>query len=369
MAESVWLLATTFEPRGRSLYTLRLALELGRHGFTPKILCRSAEGIPSRLRDQVDVEARPLLARPLLDRLSIRSLLAAHTATPPALIHAQRRTAAHAGAALATAFNVPYLLTIHDEQTGDRIWSPSSRRPDRVIAVSPSVRLDLISRTGLADDRVRVIASGVEVPELPVLPVPRSADRLPVVVCAGALEPERGVMVFLMAAELILSSGQEVEFLVIGKGPDERPLRAAARHLEITHRVTFVDYFVEYGELLEVADVFVVPSLEQGLGTVMLEAMALGKPVVATKVGGIADYLTDGVHACLVPKGDHVRLAERIQELLDTPTRARRLATAGQQLVRERFTMERMAEETAALYRELLAERSAASPPTLPMRT
>ncbi|MGL5096752.1 MAG: glycosyltransferase family 4 protein, partial [Planctomycetia bacterium] len=184
----------------------------------------------------------------------------------------------------------------------------------------------------------------------------RSAARVPVVGVASPLEPVKGILYFLLAAELILSSGQDVEFLVAGSGPDEEILRRAAEKLELTNRVTFVGYLQSYTPILDAVDVFVMPSLEQGLGTIMLEAMARGKPVVATKVGGIADYFIDGEHALLVPPGDHVALAEKIQFLLDNPDRARVLAVGGQGLVRRQFSVDRMAAETADLYRRVLAD-------------
>ena len=106
--------------------------------------------------------------------------------------------------------------------------------------------------------------------------------------------------------------------------------------------------------IIETFDVFVLPGLEQGLGTIMLEAMALGKPVVATRVGGVADFFVDGEQALLVEKENHVVLGDKIEMLLDFPEKARKLAITGQNFVRERFPTQRMVAETANLYPHIL---------------
>ena len=159
-------------------------------------------------------------------------------------------------------------------------------------------------------------------------------------------------------AELILSSGHDVEFVVAGVGPEEETLRRIAQHLDVANRVTFAVPGRGFRRFLNTLDVFVLPSLEQGLGTIMFEAMCLGKPVVATKVGGVSDFLADGEHALLAPPANHVMLAEKIQYLLDNPDRARRLAIAGQGLVRREFSAEKMAQRTAEVYRDVLERES-----------
>ncbi|MGL4462414.1 MAG: glycosyltransferase family 4 protein [Planctomycetia bacterium] len=359
MNPTVWLLAATFEPRGRSLYTLGLARHLEANGFHPKIVCESAAQIPKRLRPTLDILEMPHLANRLLTPLTVRRLLpaaAAPGAQPPTLLHAQRRSLARITLELARRLRRPYLVSIHDAmKPGDTI-PVLPEYLGGLVAVSPTVEEDLVRETRIPGRLVFMIPNGVEPAPTALLPAPRSAARVPGVGVASPLEPVKGILYFLLAAELILSSGQDVEFLVAGSGPDEEILRRAAEKLELTNRVTFVGYLQSYTPILDAVDVFVMPSLEQGLGTIMLEAMARGKPVVATKVGGIADYFIDGEHALLVPPGDHVALAEKIQFLLDNPDRARVLAVGGQGLVRRQFSVDRMAAETADLYRRVLAD-------------
>ena len=106
---------------------------------------------------------------------------------------------------------------------------------------------------------------------------------------------------------------------------------------------------------LSATDIFCLPSLQQGLGVVMLEAMALGRPVIASGVGGVVSVIEDNVTGLIVPPSDSRSLADRIMELLNDRERARTIAAAGQQLVRDRFNETRMLDEFIKVYREVQA--------------
>lgn len=359
MGIPVWLLASSFEPRGSSIYTLHLATRLPEYGYDPTIVCSSAAHIPARMRPQLQIVEIPWLMHRVLGHIGIRRLIN-QTKEPPALVHAQHRGLADQVVTFAGRLDRPYLLTVHNLLPPEGVLPVLADRLAGIVAISPSVERDLVLQCGVPAELVTMIPNGVQPPPMPRLPAPRSANAIPVVGAASALEPIKGLAYFLLSAELILSAGCDVEFLIAGSGPDEEDLRRATQILDIANRVTFVGYVHEYRQILETFDVFVMPSLEQGLGTVMLEAMALGKPVVATRVGGIADFFIDGVHAMLVPPANHVVLAEKIQYLLDCPDKARTLAAAGQQFVRDRFSVERMVRETADLYQAVMQQAAAA---------
>lgn len=350
----VWLVGTTFEPRGSSLYTLRLAQHMEEFGFHPVIVCESDEHIPGRLLDKLDVRPSPRMRSRVFGASSIRKLVR-ETQEPPRLVHSQRRGLERIGDELADEFDCPHVLTIHNSLSCDEPLAVPPHHVSAIIAVSPSVRRSLVLQGAIPESMVHMIASGVDVPEMPRIPPIRSEETIPVVGTASALEASKGILYFLMAAELILSSGHDVEFVIAGSGPDEEVLRRAAQNLDIAYRVTFATHITSYTQILDTFDVFVLPSLEQGLGSIMLEAMALGKPVVATRVGGVADFVVDGEHAILIEKENHVVLADKIEFLLDFPEKARKLAMNGQELVRRHFSTDRMVAETADLYRKVLA--------------
>jgi glycosyltransferase involved in cell wall biosynthesis len=140
--------------------------------------------------------------------------------------------------------------------------------------------------------------------------------------------------------------------------------------LQLSGRLTFVDGGVSMQGYLSAVDIFCLPSLQQGLGVMMLEAMALGRPVIASGVGGITSVIEDRVSGLVVPPGDSGSLAAGMMELLVQRDFARGLAAAGRELVREKFSESRMLDELISVYRDVAqtVDRSGESVP-VPGRT
>ena len=207
-----------------------------------------------------------------------------------------------------------------------------------------------------------MIHAGVEVPSSPSRPPVLAPDRLPVVGTAAPLEASKGHVFFLGAAQRVATVHPETEFLIAGAGPEEDNLRRVARELGLNRNLTFASNLYDFASALAAMDIFCLPSLRQGMGTITLEAMALGRPVISTGAGGIYGAIRNNETGLLVPPSDNAALAERILELLNDPVRARAIGEAGRVLVREEFGVERMVAQTAALYREVLAGEKVATP-------
>jgi glycosyltransferase involved in cell wall biosynthesis len=129
-----------------------------------------------------------------------------------------------------------------------------------------------------------------------------------------------------------------------------------ARELGIADKVTFVPQLADVADSLAAIDIFCLPSLQQGLGTIMLEAMALGRPVIASRVGGVYSIVADNETGLLVPPSDSGQLADRMLELLCNPSRARGLGESARQMVLRDCSLETMLERTSQLYRDVVAE-------------
>jgi glycosyltransferase involved in cell wall biosynthesis len=211
----------------------------------------------------------------------------------------------------------------------------------------------------LTPEMVTVIHAGVEIPADKDLRPVLSPDRVPVVGTAGPLEAVKGLPFFLGAAQRVLASHRNVQFLIAGAGPEEQNLRRLARELGIVEAVTFVPNLFDFSTALAAMDIFCLPSLRQGLGTIMLDAMGRGIPVIATGVGGVYTAVRDNETGLVVPPSNSARLAERILELLSDPIRARALGAKGREVVRDDFNVERMVQQTAELYREVVEEAKA----------
>jgi glycosyltransferase involved in cell wall biosynthesis len=293
------------------------------------------------------------LETPVLRRLAVARIARDCALPRPDLLHVQTRGMAHVGAMLAAALGLPYVLTVHDfPEAGCRFtYDPVHGR--RIIAVSEAVRSCLVSENQVPSSWIEVLHSGVRCP--PWRPTAWPHDRTLVVGTAAPLEPVKGLPFFLQAIRRVRSSDYRIEFVVAGSGPDEVGLRRLARELGVADRVTFATHVRDYADVLDAFDIFVLPSLRQGLGTVMLEAMAMGKPVIATQVGGVEEVVQPGATGLLVPPGNADALAEAIVRLLDDPPFAMRLAEAAYRLVSQHYNVDRMARCTAAVYRQAIA--------------
>lgn len=351
----VLLLAGRFSVRGSSAYTLRLAEHLPEVGFVPRLICPNASIVEPALRRQLGIQEFPYLQTPVIGRVVLSLLERNLKGDRPHLVHVQSRNAAVQGLWLARHLRCPYVLTVHDYMQPREVLRVDPQWCRRIIAVSESVRADLLARTGLPAELVSVIHSGVDCDvtqeQTEILP----PGRIPVIGTAGPLEAVKGFPFFLGAAARVLRTGRDVEFVIAGSGPEEDNLRRLARELQIAEHVTFIPNLSDFAEALLAMDIFCLPSLQQGIGTIMLEAMALGRPVIGTRVGGVYRVIRDGETGLLVPPSDSVRLAERMIELLDDPQRARAIGAAAQAEVRQEFSLEQMVQRTAALYREVLA--------------
>lgn len=347
---NVLLLAGRFEVRGSSAYTLRLARHLSHHGVVPQVVCSNARSIDPALRSGLPLREYSHMLLPLWGNLVMHWMRRELEGSPPDLIHIQSRRVLRQGAWLARRLNRPYIVTIHDFLAPREKLRVDPRWCRKIIAVSSAVQTELVSRGNLPIDLVTVIHSGVDAPDdvdqKPVL----DPGHVPVIGTAGPLEATKGLPFFLGAAQRVLTTRKNVEFLIAGAGPEEENLRRLARELKVSEHVTFVPNMGDFSHALMAMDVFCLPSLKQGLGTIMLEAMALGKPVIATGVGGVYSVIENNETGFVVPAADSEQLAQRMLQLLDDPVKARAMGEAGRVTVQNEFGVERMVAETVDVY-------------------
>lgn len=251
--------------------------------------------------------------------------------------------------------DVPWRRSVQVEQ-----WL--AKRMDRYIAVSHAMARQLRESLALPADKLQVVHNGI-----PLSPVYRVSqpdhDRHlingrhgPIVLTVARLHPQKGLRYLIAAAARV----PQATFVLAGDGPERRALETQVAELGLGERVIFLGHRQDIPHLLAGCDLFVLPSLFEGLPLSILEAMAAGKPVIATAVGGTGEAVTHGVTGLLVPASDPAALAEAIQTLLADPSRARRLAAAGQVRVQQEFSAETMVQRVTHIYTEILAERRVA---------
>lgn len=224
-------------------------------------------------------------------------------------------------------------------------------RVDRYIAVSEAVAAGLAA-DGADPDRVTVILNGVDMPKLD--DAAKHQDALPalpdgpIVACIARLEPVKGVEYFVRAAALV----EGAVFAIAGTGSLEPRLREIAAAQSGGSRVVFLGSIPSAAALMARADVVVVPSLSEAFGLVAAEAMALGRPVVATRVGGLPEVVVDNGSGLLVDAGDPVAIAEALRKVLGDRDMGNRLAAAACVRARMLFDADRMASAYVDVFEE-----------------
>jgi len=228
----------------------------------------------------------------------------------------------------------------------------------RLVVISRAVR-DIMLGFGLPPDKIRVVPSGVE--PAPAPPGAGARFRESVGVSAGEklvgnvahLADHKGQRYLIDAVGPVVERVPGARFVIVGTGELEAPLKARAADLGLGDRVVFAGFREDVPAVLEGLDVFVMSSHLEGLGTSVMDALLAGKPVVATRAGGIPDIIEDGVHGVLVPPRDPAALAEAIVRVLENPGWAEGLARAGRDRVLREFSVEAMVRGCLRVYREL----------------
>ena len=356
----------------------RQALLLSRrlHARWPTVL---AAGLPSategELADPEVVVHRVPLVRPLSPAsdaravVSVRRLLGIHR---PRLVHTHMAKAGTIGRATGlTVRPRPRLVHTFHGHVLDGYFGPAARlafleierrlarRTDVLIAVSPQVRDELLGLGIGEPGQYRVIPLGLELEGLLAVDGPSGFLRrrlaigpdVPLVGAVGRLVTIKDITTLLRAVALL----DGVHVALVGDG-DERPaLEAEADHLGLAGRAHFVGWEVDIGPVLADLDVVALTSRNEGTPVALIEALAAGRPVVATDVGGVAFVVEEGVTGLLAPKCDPPAFAARLGQALDDRVGSARMAAAGREVVRTRFGADRLVADIHALYAELLA--------------
>lgn len=230
---------------------------------------------------------------------------------------------------------------------------------DMRIAVSQHVARRVRQAFGTPTRRLRVVANGIDWRPFQsasggdALRRTLCDDGQHLVLTVAHLRPQKGLDTLVSAAALL----PDVVFAVAGEGPDRDALQRSVEVSGLTHRVVLLGQRDDVPQLLAACDLFVLPSRDEGLPLAVLEAMAARRPVVATRVGGVPEAVVDGQHGRLIAPDDPNGLAAAIADLLARPGDARNLAERAHARLVERFTVERMAAETAAIYEGLLSQK------------
>jgi glycosyltransferase involved in cell wall biosynthesis len=322
------------------------------------------------------------LGREIAPLSDVRALAGLHRlmrAWRPAIVHTHTAKAGLLGRIAARAAGVPTVVHTYHGHVLRGYFSPVktalfrwletrlAAAADALVAVSESVKQDLVTLGIAPSTRIRVIRLGLDLAhlagELPHGCLRREAAipvDAPLVGMVGRLVPIKDVPTFLRAARLVGEARPGARFALVGDGEERPALESLCREVGLDGRATFFgwrrDLAAVYGDL----DVVVNASLNEGTPVALIEALAAGKPVVATRVGGTPDLLGEGERGRLVPAGDPESLARAVLETLEGSEASRRRARAGREYVLAHHSSDRLVRDVDALYRDLRAAKKAA---------
>lgn len=300
--------------------------------------------------------------------VQIRSLLAKHDVDVlhphgyKADLYALAAASRNRVALLSTSHNWPSnLLSMRVYAGLDRL---ALRRFDKVIVVSDAVA-DVLRRWGVAAEKVALIPNGIDLDRFRSA-VPKLRNEIgvnrPLVGFVGRLVPEKGGALLMRAAKQVLAVYPNATFVLVGEGPAHQEWKALAGELGIGKQVVFAGVRDNMSEVYASFDMVVLPSLIEALPMCLLEAMAAGKPVIATRVGAVPRLVVDAQTGLLLEPADHNALATAIIRLLGNPDLACQLGQNGRAHVVQNFSAEAMAKNYIGMYEQVLISRGERTP-------
>ncbi|GKS58886.1 glycosyl transferase family 1 [Nitrospira sp.] len=354
-------LSSSSGPGGAERIVCALAASLDKTRY------RSLVGLfrPGWLKDECEQRGLPVYVLPSEGFMNWRWMLACYRLVKQErvdLIQAHEFDANVHGTLVAKWAGIPLVATVHGK---NRFFDARRRRwayrfiskSVQMVAVSEDLKNFIVEQTQIPGERIKVIYNGVDEPatfdvadrEIFKQGLGIPADHL-VVGVVGNLYPVKGHTYLLAAIPEILKRCPNVTFLFAGRGELEVPLKAQARELGIEANVHFLGLRQDVPRLLTIMDLFAMPSLSEGLSIALLEAMAAGKPVVATRVGGNPELVVNGETGLLVPAKDASGLADALVQMLQDAAFRERAAAAAQRHVAQRFTCGAMAGQYTECY-------------------
>ena len=277
------------------------------------------------------------------------------------LVHTHGYKADLYGYLAARGMEKPIVATCHNWVGGtaalgiyNRLDRMVLKRFNAIAAVSDAVRKRLL-QCGIAPDAIKTIANGIEVEAFrnakPPDPIHPQAKIIGMV---ARLDLQKGFECLLLAVRKLQKTFENFRVVITGEGPDRPAIEQMIEHYGLQRCVILAGARSDMSNVYAAMDIFVLPSLNEGLPMTLLEAMAASKPVIASRVGAIPDVVQDGETGLLVTPGDSSALCDALAQLLSAPDLCRRMGSQAHEWVSRNFTAEIMAKRYRLLYDEVL---------------
>jgi len=366
----ILLLTTHLNIGGITTYTVSLAKALKAKGHEVFVASNGGMLVPeltqagiSHLKMDIFTksELSPKVFRAVLEVSSIAKKLGID------VIHSQTRIAQVIGFFASKLSKVPYVTTCHGffNKNMGRIIFPCWG--DRVIAISDAVKENLTDYFGVDEDRVRLIYNGIEIKkflkDFSEEEIIGLKDRFgvrrdySVIGTIARFTPDKGHDTLLYALFEILRQKPNVQLVFVGDGAERLRIMDLVQRLSLSDNTVFIKPQINTVNVLAIMDVFMfTPARREGLGLVILEALASGKPVVATDVGGVSSVIQNNVNGFLVEPSRPELLVEPVLKLLKDKELYKKMSQAGREIAIKKFSINGMADRTEEVYREVASK-------------
>lgn len=322
--------------------------------------------------EEVGIQVKRVLIRGDVDLLLIWRLYRLLREGNYDLIHSHLIHADLYGTLAAKLAGVPIIVsTKHNENVFRRhpfyafLDRTAARFADKIITISDSLKRFAVEVEGLDVEKIVRIHYGLDPTHASTGDAARRSLRAelgigrdrPLAAIVARLIPQKGHGYLLHAFKRVLGALPEARLLVVGEGYLREELESLAEELGVASNVTFTGFRRDVPRIMDGIDLFVLSSLWEGFGLVLLEAMAASKPIVATMVSAIPEIVLHGETGILVPPNDPELMAEGITKLLTQPTLARQMGCKGKQRLEQEFSAQKMIAATELLYDDLIAAK------------
>lgn len=353
---------------------------LRQEGHRVTLVCNAGPFAADLEREGVQVVDVPMARsiHPVQDVATLARLVGVFRRLEPDFVHTHTSKAGFLGRLAASLAGVGHVIHTMHEPPHNAARNPlvraayiglerlASHWAERVVTVSYANEQEIRARRLVDPGKLVVIREGLDLRRYPSLPDSRAriralgiADGAPVIGTVARLETPKGHTYLLRAVQRLIGAFPDLRCVIVGAGHLRERLEVEARYLGVHHHVIFTGFRNDMLELLQGFDVFVLPSLWEGLGIVLLEAMAYQRPVVASRVGGVVDVVVDHETGLLVPPRAPSALAQAVEALLRDRARASAMGRAGYLRLVAEFRDDRANDQMLALY-ESLARRQEA---------
>ncbi len=352
---------------------IRILLEMKEHrkeGHTLYLLCPSRTKLAEEA-GKAGIEVIPYKIRTPWNPGSIRKLKEVIRELRVEVLHTHSSVDSWAGGLAGRWAKVPVLVrTRHISVRVKRPWlNRIYYLPDAIITTGEHIRRELLQTHKIPAERIVSIPTGADVGRFhPVPPDLEFKKRMglpidsPVITLVAVLRAQKRHELVIAAAAEVIKVFPQARFLFVGDGPGRNRVEQEIKNARLESQIFMTGYQEDIPAILSFTDVGIIASVAEGIPQFLFQTMAMGKPVVATEVGGIPEIVTSGVNGVLIPPEDPAALGKAMLQVLGDPESARRLGEEGRRLVEREYTVEKMAEKVYRVYKQVYEQKQRSSP-------